>query len=93
MDLVSRLRTTAANNNVFATRGSDVNKRPLDQERRLQCEAIASLHHEAADEIEQLRALLAAYVADENRYNRGNGEAYGSISTETGMRARAAINN
>lgn len=56
MDLVTRLRTAAANNNVFATRGMDVNQRPLDQERRMQCEAIASLHHEAADEIERLRA-------------------------------------
>lgn len=56
MDLVIRLRTAAANNNVFATRGTDVNKRPLDQERRLQCKAIAELHHEAADEIERLEA-------------------------------------
>lgn len=64
MDLVIRLRTAAANNNIFATRGTDVNKRPLDQERRLQCEAIASLHHEAADEIERLRSELERYNPD-----------------------------
>lgn len=45
---------------------------------------------EAADEIRNLRVLLSAYVADETRYNRGEGEPYGSIATETGMRARAA---
>ena len=47
---------------------------------------------EIAVEIERLRSLLAAYVADETRYNRGEGEPFGSITTETGMRARAAIN-
>lgn len=46
---------------------------------------------EAADEIEQLRNLLGAYVADEDRWNAGKGEPYGSIPTETGMLARAAV--
>lgn len=46
---------------------------------------------DAADEIERLRDLLRAYVADEDRFNQGQGEAYGSITTETGMRARAAV--
>jgi hypothetical protein len=41
--------------------------------------------------IGQLQDLLSAYVADETRFNRGEGEPYGSITTETGMRARAAI--
>lgn len=45
-----------------------------------------------AQTIKGLRDLLAAYVADEDRFNKGNGEPYGSISTETGMRARAALN-
>ena len=44
-------------------------------------------------ELECLRGLLSAYVADETRFNRGEGEPYGSISTETGMRARAAVSN
>ena len=42
-------------------------------------------------ELEHLRDLLSAYVADEDRFNKGNGEPYGSISTETGMLARAAL--
>ena len=52
-----------------------------------------ALMREAADEIETLRELLSAYVADETRFNRGEGEPYGSITTETGMRARAAVNS
>jgi hypothetical protein len=43
------------------------------------------------DEDKRLRALLAAYVADEDRFNAGDGEPYGSIATETGIRARAAV--
>lgn len=67
-------------------------------------EATAMVRHMVADmpaadrnaasaraELGILRALLSAYVADENRYNRGEGEPYGTISTELGMRARAAI--
>lgn len=53
------------------------------------CRAYAELR----GELGVLRALLAAYVADENRYNRGEGEPFGTISTELGMRARAAINS
>ena len=51
----------------------------------------APLSERAAGEIERLHQLLAAYVADEDRWNAGKGEPYGSISTETGMRARAAV--
>ena len=46
-----------------------------------------------AMEFEHLRSIISAYVADENRFNRGEGEAYGSITTETGMRARAVVGN
>lgn len=46
---------------------------------------------EAADEIDRLRGLLAAYVADEDRFNRGQGEPYGSIPTEIGILARAVV--
>ena len=42
-------------------------------------------------ENEALRALLRAYVQDEDRYNRGEGEPFGSITTETGIAARQAI--
>lgn len=46
---------------------------------------------DAATEIERLRYLLSQYVADETRFNRGDGEPYGSISTEVGIQARSAV--
>lgn len=59
-DLVTRLRVAAQNNNVFATRGTDANNRPLGYVERQACEARAAMHHEAADEIERLRNELDA---------------------------------
>jgi hypothetical protein len=35
--------------------------------------------------------LLGEYVKDEDRFNAGNGEPFGSISTKTGMLARRAV--
>ena len=52
---------------------------------------LEALLTDAQSEIADLKRLLSAYVADETRFNRGEGEPYGSIATETGMRARAAI--
>lgn len=49
------------------------------------------LEWKAADEIERLRYLLSQYVADETRFNRGDGEPYGSISTDVGIEARQAV--
>lgn len=39
-------------------------------------------------EMQTRERLLRAYVRDEDRYNRGEGEPFGSIDTETGMLAR-----
>ena len=69
---------------------------PLEIIRSNECNAqqgLATSRFQALwNEIIHLRRIVSAYVDDENRFNRGEGEAYGSISTETGMRARAAIN-
>jgi hypothetical protein len=46
----------------------------------------------SSNEVYILRALLAAYVDDEDRYLKGVGEPYGSIPTEVGNAARAARN-
>lgn len=43
-----------------------------------------------SQEIAHLKRLLAWYVHDENRYLKGEGEAFGSITTEVGMMARIA---
>jgi len=55
--------------------------------------AAALVVENAVAEIELLRNLVRAYVADENRFNRGEGEAYGSITPETGILARAVTNS
>lgn len=75
-DIVERLEAVGCNRDPFTTDHAD---------------CICRLTHEAAAEVKQLRDLLFAYVADENRFNRGQGEPYGSISTETGILARAAV--
>lgn len=75
-DLIDRLRETRCDREPFTPEHA-------------QC--ICRLANEAADEIEGLRGLLSAYVADETRFNRGEGEPYGSITTEIGMRSRAAV--
>ncbi len=90
-DIVTRLRTAASNNRVQAERGTDTSHSALSSAQKAGKCATADTHEEAANEIELLRGLLAAYVADENRFNKGNGEPYGSITVETGMLARAAI--
>ena len=46
---------------------------------------------EALDTIDSLKEVLRAYVRDENRFNKGEGEPFGSISTETGILARSLI--
>lgn len=45
----------------------------------------------ARDLLRVVSDLLAAYVADEDRYNRSEGEPFGSIRTDTGMLAREAV--
>ena len=42
-------------------------------------------------ERDRLRELLRAYVEDETRFLKGEGEPFGSIDTETGAAARQAI--
>jgi hypothetical protein len=76
MDLLERLRDVRCDTKPFVPEHAH---------------CICRLTNAAADEIERLRELLSAYVADETRFNRGEGEPYGSISTETGIRARAAV--
>jgi hypothetical protein len=76
MDIVDELRKDAA----------DLRGLGLPRE-----DGWAPLSERAASEIGRLRNLLAAYVADEDRWNAGKGEPYGSISTETGMLARAVV--
>lgn len=39
---------------------------------------------------EALELVCAAYADDEDRFNRGAGEPYGSIPTEVGLVARSA---
>jgi hypothetical protein len=46
---------------------------------------------ELVEEIDSLRTLLCAYVQDESRFLRGEGEPYGSISTDLGIAARLAV--
>lgn len=41
--------------------------------------------------VAELTWILRAYVADEDRFIRGEGEPYGSITTETGIAARLAL--
>ena len=77
-DIVNRLRDAACDREPFTPDHA---------------KCICRLASNAATEIERLRELLSAYVADETRFNRGEGEPYGSITTETGMRARAAVNS
>lgn len=45
-----------------------------------------------AEDSRSIRTVLRAYAEDENRYNRGDGEPFGSIDTETRMLARAYTN-
>jgi hypothetical protein len=61
-----------------------------DTTRRLQEGASASPAATPAQEIAHLKRLLAWYVYDESRYLKGEGEPFGSISTEVGMMARIA---
>ena len=44
-----------------------------------------------ACERDNLRAMLRCYVADEDRFNRGEGEPFGSIPTDLGIAARRAV--
>jgi hypothetical protein len=41
-------------------------------------------------EVHLLEEVCARYADDEDRHLAGNGEAYGSIPAEAGMKARAA---
>lgn len=41
-----------------------------------------------AREVELMQEVLAFYANDEERYLRENGEPYGSIPSEVGMKAR-----
>ncbi len=45
----------------------------------------------ARDLLRVVSELLGEYVKDEDRFNRGGGEPFGSISTQTGMLAREAV--
>ncbi len=45
----------------------------------------------ARDLLRVVSELLGEYVKDEDRYNAGNGEPFGSLSTKTGMLARSAV--
>lgn len=43
------------------------------------------------DEIQEMKKIIAAYVHDEDRRMNSKGEAFGSITTEIGIAARAAL--
>lgn len=45
----------------------------------------------ARDLLRVVAELLGEYVADEDRFNKGDGEPFGSLSTQTGMLARTAV--
>jgi len=46
---------------------------------------------ELEEHCEHMASLLAAYVHDEDRFLKEDGEPYGSISTDVGIMARAAV--
>ena len=60
----------------------------LEAQNRHDDEADTECRRLLMEENDDIRRVLRAYVDDENRYNRGEGEPYGSITTEIGMSAR-----
>lgn len=52
-----------------------------------------SVPNAARDVLCVVSELLGEYLKDEDRFNRGEGEPFGSITTETGMLARSAVRN
>ncbi|ACY33420.1 hypothetical protein [Comamonas thiooxydans] len=60
----------------------------LDEGRARAAPAVGTSN--AVAEVHLLEEVCARYADDEDRYLAGNGEAYGSIPTEAGMKARAA---